>query len=162
MQCTRIITRNIPQVRKQRQIQNPRMTLVASPVPSHNPTIDSERLPYRLYELSLKKIRKEAHAAEPDLRHVIAGISMQKVVAGAVHDDLLHKVDMLEEKHPRRFPIMPGCDEPWEHEEVASDAKHNPSAWDMESLDQALCEMELASRKGEVAKTVCWQLIGEM
>ncbi|KAJ6069230.1 hypothetical protein N7499_011117 [Penicillium canescens] len=162
MQCTRILTRNIPQVRQRRQLQNPRMTLVASPVPSQNPTIDSERLPYRLYELSLKKIRKEAHAAEPDLRHVIAGISMQKVVAGAVHDDLLHRVDMLEEKAPRSLPVLPGADEPWEHEELASDSRHNPNAWDMESLDQALCEMEIASRKGEVAKTVCWRLIGEM
>lgn len=87
---------------------------------------------------------------------------MQKVVAGAVHDDLLHKVDMLEEHQPRKFPMLPGCDEPWEHEEVASDAKNNPNAWDMEALDQALCEMEIASRKGEVAKTVCWRLIEEM
>ncbi|KGO70856.1 hypothetical protein PEX1_098780 [Penicillium expansum] len=162
-QCTRLFTRNIPQVRRQRQLQSPRVTLVGSPAPSHNPTIDSEVLPYRLYELSLKKIRKEAHAAEPDLRHVIAGVTMQKVVSSAVHDDLLHRVDMIETaKLPRRLPILPGADEPWEHEEIAANQAANPNAWDMESLDQALCEMERASKKGNVAKTVCFQLISEM
>ncbi|CAG8094471.1 unnamed protein product [Penicillium nalgiovense] len=162
-QCTRLFTRNIPQVRRQRQLQNPRVTLVGSPVPSHNPTIDSEVLPYRLYELSLKKIRKEAHAAEPDLRHVIAGITMQKVVSSAVHEDILHRVDMIESANlPPRLPILPGADEPWEHEEVVSNQPSNPNAWDMESLDQALREMERASKKGNVAKSVCFQLISEM
>jgi hypothetical protein len=149
-------------VRRKRQLQNPHVTLVGSPSPSHNPTIDSDRLPYRLYELSLKKIRKEAHAAEPDLRHVIAGISMQKIVSSAVHDDLLHQVDMIENARPGRIPLLPGADEPWEHEEVVSNQPANPNAWDMRILDQALCEMERASRKGEVAKTVCFQLISEM
>ncbi|CAI7584303.1 unnamed protein product [Penicillium crustosum] len=145
-QCTRLFTRNIPQVRRQRQLQSPRVTLVGTPTPSHNPTIDSEVLPYRLYELSLKKIRKEAHAAEPDLRHVIAGITMQKVVSSVVHDDLLHRVDMIETaKLPRRLPILPGADEPWEHEEITANKTSNPNAWDMESLDQALCEMERAT-----------------
>ncbi|KGO74471.1 hypothetical protein PITC_099720 [Penicillium italicum] len=162
-QCTRLFARNIPQVRRQRQLQNPRVTLVASPAPSRNPTIDSEVLPYRLYELSLKKIRKEAHAAEPDLRHVIAGITMQKVVSSVVHEDLLHRVDLIETaKLPRSLPILPGADEPWEHEEIAANRAANPNAWDMESLDQALCEMERASKKGNVAKTVCFQLISEM
>ena len=162
-QCTRLIARNIPQVRRQRQLPNPRVTLVGTPAPSRNPTIDSEVLPYRLYELSLKKIRKEAHAAEPDLRHVIAGITMQKVVSSAVHDDLLHRVDMIENaKLPTTVPILPGADEPWEHEEVAPNQISNPNAWDMESLDQALCEMERASKKGNIAKLVCFQLISEM
>ncbi|CAG8212782.1 unnamed protein product [Penicillium salamii] len=155
-QCTRLLTRNIPQVRRRRQLQNPHVTLVGSP---SNPTIDSERLPYRLYELSLKKIRKEAHAAEPDLRHVIAGISMQKSVSTAVHDDLLHQVDILESRRPR-LPLLPGADEAWEHEEVVSESPRSP--WDMEALDQALYEMERASKKGEVARTVCFQLISEM
>lgn len=161
-QCTRLLTRNIPQVRRRRQLQNSQIALVGGPAPSHNPTIDSDRLPYRLYELSLKKIRKEAHAAEPDLRHVIAGISMQKSVSSAVHDDLLHQVDMLESAKPRRLPLLPGADEPWEHEEVVSDQPSNPNAWDMQALDQALCEMERASKKGEVARTVCFLLISEM
>ncbi|KAI1834662.1 hypothetical protein DTO006G1_3510 [Penicillium roqueforti] len=162
-QCTRLIARNIPQVRRQRQLPNPRVTLVGSPAPSRNPTIDSEVLPYRLYELSLKKIRKEAHAAEPDLRHVIAGITMQKVVSSAVHDDLLHRVDLIENaKLPTTLPILPGADEPWEHEEVAPNQISNPNAWDMESLDQALCEMERASKKGNIAKIICFQLISEM
>lgn len=144
---------------RRRQLQNPHVTLVGS-LPNSNPTIDSDRLPYRLYELSLKKIRKEAHAAEPDLRHVIAGISMQKNVSSAVHSDLLHQVDVLESRRPRRT-LLPGADEPWEHEEVASE-QGSPSAWDMESLDQALYEMERASKKGEVARTVCFQLISDM
>ncbi|KAJ5788758.1 hypothetical protein N7457_003748 [Penicillium paradoxum] len=162
-QCTRLLARNIPQMRRQRQIQKPRVTLVGCPAPSHNPTIDSERLPYRLYELSLKKIRREAHAAEPDLRHVIAGISMQKVVSNAVHEDLLHRVEMIETtKAPSRLPILPGADEPWEPEELHSDPRANPNAWDIETLDQALDEMERASKKGHVAKAVCFQLISEM
>ncbi|EKV11468.1 hypothetical protein PDIG_50010 [Penicillium digitatum PHI26] len=162
VQCTRLFTRNIPQVRRQRQLQKSRVTLVGSPAPSHNPAIDSEVLPYRLYELSLKKIRKEAHTAEPDLRHVIAGITMQKVVSSAVHDDILHRVDLIESaKLPRRLPILPGADEPWESEEI-TDHTANPNAWDMESLDQALCEMERASKKGKIAKSVCFKLISAM
>ncbi|KAJ5333660.1 hypothetical protein N7541_003494 [Penicillium brevicompactum] len=162
-QCTRLLTRNIPQVTsRRRQLQNPHVTLVGSlPTnPNSNPTIDSDRLPYRLYELSLKKIRKEAHAAEPDLRHVIAGISMQKNVSSAVQSDLLRQVDVLESRRPR-VPLLPGADEPWEHEEVVSEPG-SPSVWDMESLDQALYEMERASKKGEVARTVCFQLISDM
>lgn len=162
-QCTRLLTRNIPQVRRQRQFQSPRITLIGTPTPSQNPAIDSDRLPYRLYELSLKKIRKEAHAAEPDLRHVIAGISIQKVVSSAVHDDLLHQVNIIEStKQPSRLPILPGADNPWEYEDVSSNPTSNPNAWDIETLDQALCEMERATKKGDVAKTVCFQLISEM
>ncbi|KAJ5170067.1 uncharacterized protein N7500_002850 [Penicillium coprophilum] len=161
-QCTRLFARNIPQVRRGRQLQSPRVTLVGAPTPSQNPTIDSDRLPYRLYELSLKKIRQEAHAREPDLRHVIAGLAMQKVVSTAVHDDLLHRVDMIETaKPPQRLPILPGADEPWEHEEITCQTS-NPNTWDIESLDQALSEMERANRKGNVAKIVCFQLISEM
>jgi len=87
---------------------------------------------------------------------------MQKSVSSAVHDDLLHQVDMLESAKPRRLPLLPGADEPWEHEEVVSDQPSNPNAWDMQALDQALCEMERASKKGEVARTVCFLLISEM
>ncbi|CAI7660709.1 unnamed protein product [Penicillium glandicola] len=160
-QCTRLFTRNIPQVRRKRQLQNSRITFVGSPAPSQNPTIDSDRLPYRLYELSLKKIRKEAHSAEPDLRHVIAGVTMQKVVSTAVHDDILHRVDMIEAaKVPPRLPILPGADEPDEFDDVASNQTSNPNAWDMEALDQALCEMERASKKGKVAKSQNnWQYV---
>ncbi|KAJ5823834.1 hypothetical protein N7447_006174 [Penicillium robsamsonii] len=161
-QCTRLFARNIPQVRRGRQLQSPRVTLVGTPTPSQNPTIDSDRLPYRLYELSLRKIRQEAHAREPDLRHVIAGLAMQKVVSTAVHDDLLHRVDMIETTKPPRLPIFPGADEPWEHEEITPCQTSNPNAWDIASLDQALCEMERASKKGDVAKTVCFQLISDM
>ncbi|KAJ5206578.1 hypothetical protein N7491_002807 [Penicillium cf. griseofulvum] len=162
-QCTRLFARNMPQVSRGRQLQSRRVTLVRTPTPSRNPTIDSERLPYRLYELSLKKIRQEAHAREPDLRHVIAGLAMQKVVSTAVHDDLLHRVDMIETaKVPPRQPIFPGADEPWEHAEMTSSQASNPNSWDMESLDQALSEMERARKKGNVAKSVCFQLISEM
>ncbi|KAJ5374349.1 hypothetical protein N7517_006355 [Penicillium concentricum] len=161
-QCTRLITRNIPQVRRGRQLQTSRVTLVGTPTPSQNPTIDSDRLPYRLYELSLRKIRQEAHAREPDLRHVIAGLAMQKVVSTAVHDDLRHRVDMIETTQPPRLPILPGADEPWEHEEITQRQMSNPNAWDIESLDQALCEMERANKKGNVAKSVCFQLISDM
>lgn len=160
MQCTRLLTRNIPQVRK-RQLQHPHITLGGS-LPSQNPTIDSKRLPYRLYELSLQKIRKEAHAAEPDLRHVIAGISMQKVVSSLVHDDLLQQVDSIKSVKPPRLPLLPGADESWEHDELGSDPTSHSGVWDLQTLDQALGEMERASKKGEVARTVCFQLISEM
>ncbi|KAJ5142550.1 uncharacterized protein N7515_001337 [Penicillium bovifimosum] len=162
-QYTRLITRNIPQVKRGRQLQNSRVTLVGSPAPSHNPTIDSDRLPYRLYELSLNKIRQEAHAAAPDLRHVIAGISMQKVVSSAVRDDLQHRIDMAEPaKAPSTLPILPGADEPFESEGTAPRAKSNSDPWDMETLNRALYEMERATKRGNVAKTVCFRLIGEM
>ena len=85
---------------------------------------------------------------------------MQKSVSSAVHDDLLHQVDILESRRAR-FPILPGADEAWEHEEVVSEPTSR-SAWDMEALDQALYEMERASKKGEVARTVCFQIISEM
>lgn len=83
---------------------------------------------------------------------------MQKVVSNAVHDDLLHQVDLIESK-PRPL-LLPGADEAWEHEENVSEGAR--PAWDMQALDQALHEIERASRKGEVARTVCFQLISEM
>lgn len=85
---------------------------------------------------------------------------MQKVVSSAVHEDLLQRVEMIETRAPSRLPILPGADQPWEPDELAPRA--NPNAWDIETLDQALCEMERASKKGNVAKTVCFQLISEM
>ena len=85
---------------------------------------------------------------------------MQKNVSSAVQSDLLRQVDVLESRRPR-VPLLPGADEPWEHEEVVSEPG-SPSVWDMESLDQALYEMERASKKGEVARTVCFQLISDM
>ena len=88
--------------------------------------------------------------------------SISKVVSSAVHDDILHRVDLIESaKLPRRLPILPGADEPWESEEI-TDHTANPNAWEMESLDQALCEMERASKKGKIAKSVCFKLISAM
>ncbi|KAJ5572349.1 hypothetical protein N7535_006009 [Penicillium sp. DV-2018c] len=163
-QYTRLITKNLPRVKRRgRQLQNPRLTLVGNPSQSHNPTIGSDRLPYRLYELSLNKIRKEAHAAEPDLRHVIAGISVQKAVSSAVRDDLQHRIDMIETaKAPSKLPILPGADEPLESEEIAPSTKPRVDPWDIEALDRALYALERATKKEKIAKSVCFRLIGEM
>lgn len=159
MQCTRLLTRNIPQVRR-RQLQHPHITRGDS-LPSHNPTIDSKRLPYRLYELSLQKIRKEAHAVDPDLRHVIAGISMQKMVSSLVHEDLLQQLDSLKSVR-HQLPLLPGADEPWEGDELGSDPTSHSDVWDLQTIHQALEEVERASKKGELARTVCFQSISEM
>lgn len=86
---------------------------------------------------------------------------MQKVVSSLVHDDLLHQVDTLKSVKPQ-LPLLPGADEPWEYDELGSDSTSHSGVWNLQTLDQALGEMERASKKGGIARTVCFQLISEM
>ncbi|KAJ5108453.1 hypothetical protein N7456_005128 [Penicillium angulare] len=152
MQATRAITRSLPpslnRGRKQLRVVN------ATPPPAsyatHNPPTDSDQLAYRLCELSLQKIQKEARACEPDIRHVLACTSMQRLA----QQDLLHRLDTLQSAMGiHTLPLLPGADEPLFEEE---------DEMDMKSLQIAVSELETASRRGELARFICFQQIKEM
>lgn len=150
MQATRVVTRNLPpslnRRRKQLRVVN------ATPPPScptNNPSTDSDQLAYRLCELSLQKIQKEARACEPDIRHVLACTSMQRLA----QQDLLHRLDTLQHAiNIPAMPLLPGADEPLLEEDEL----------DMRSLEIAVSELETASRRGELARYICFQQINEM
>ena len=153
MQCTRIITTNIsPTLARKRphklrpmgiKTDNPK---VATP----NPPPDSDQLAYRLCELSLQKMQKEAIASEPDLRHVLASSSMQKMA----RQDLLHRLDAQQRRVPLySIPLLPGADEPLLSEN---------GIWDMSELEIAILELEKARRRSDIARIICFQHASEM
>ncbi|KAJ5919835.1 hypothetical protein N7454_009670 [Penicillium verhagenii] len=152
MQATRVITRNLsPSLhrgRKQLRVVN------ATPLPSsyatQNPSTDSDQLAYRVCELSLQKIQKEARASEPDIRHVLACTSMQRLA----QQDLLYRLDTLQTAMDIPvLPLLPGADEPLTGDD---------DEMDMRSLEIAVSELETASRRGELARYICFQQIKEM
>ncbi|KAJ5649512.1 uncharacterized protein N7484_003235 [Penicillium longicatenatum] len=152
MQATRVITRNLsPNLnrrRKQLRVVNP--TTPLSSFATHNPPTDSDQLAYRLCELSLQKIQKEARASEPDIRHVLACTSMQRLA----QQDLLYRLDTLQNALDiPALPLLPGADEPLMGDE---------DEMDMRSLEIAVSELETASRRGELARFICFQQIKEM
>lgn len=153
MHCTRLLVRNVSPAIKPRKRPSPLCTQISTvthPLSTPNPPTDSDQLAYRLCELSLQKIQKEARASEPDLRHVLACTSMQRLA----QEDLLHRLDALQSTLPlQTIPLLPGCDEPFMSDE---------EAWDMRSLEEAVEELERASRKGEFARYICFQQIREM
>lgn len=153
MQCTRIITRNIsPNLpRKRPQKLRPMLIKAGNPkVAIHNPPPDSDQLAYRLCELSLQKMQKEAIASEPDLRHVLASSSMQKLA----QQDLLHRLDALQNTSTLySMPLLPGADEPLLSED---------ETWDMSDLELAVSELEKASRRSDIARLICFQHASEM
>jgi hypothetical protein len=150
MQCsTRVLTRNLTPAlpsrgRNRLRVVNP---TPVKPQPSYNPSPDSDELAYRLCELSLQKMQKEARAHEPDLRHFVACNSMQRLA----HQDLLHRLDLLHRAGIQSLPILPGVDMP-----------DDDDMWDMRTLELAVSELERASRKGEMARLICYQQIKEM
>ncbi|KAJ5988665.1 hypothetical protein N7481_003875 [Penicillium waksmanii] len=155
MHCTRLLVRNVSTAIKPRKRPSPLCTQISTvavtpPLSTPNPSTDSDQLAYRLCELSLQKIQKEARASEPDLRHVLACTSMQRLA----QEDLLHRLDALQSALPTQtIPLLPGCDELYMSDE---------EAWDMRSLEEAVEELERASRKGEFARYICFQQIREM
>lgn len=153
MQCTKLITRNISPALPRKQPQKSRPVLIKADnpkVPTHNPTPDSDQLAYRLCELSLQKMQKEALASEPDLRHFLASSSMQKMA----QQGLLHRLDALHGAVPLySMPLLPGADEPLLSED---------EIWDMKELELAASELEKASRKSEIARLLCFQHAREM
>ena len=151
MQATRVLSRNLsPNLhrgRKQLRVVNVTPT---PPVATYNPSTDSDQLAYRLCELSIQKIQKEARSSEPDIRHVLACASMQRLAK----QDLLHRLDTLYSvMNVPALPVLPGADEP-----LLSDEHET----DMRSLQEAVSELEIASRRGEMARHVCFQQIKDM
>ncbi|KAJ5591466.1 uncharacterized protein N7459_001835 [Penicillium hispanicum] len=153
MQASRIISRNLAPsygVRGRKRLRVVNVPANAPLFAAHNPSLDSDQLAYRLCELSLQKIQKEARASEPDLRHVLACTSMQRLA----QQDLLHRLATLQTSLGiQGIPLLPGCDElpiPEEDE------------MDMRSLEIAVNELETASRRGEIARVICFQQISDM
>lgn len=146
MQCSRILTRNIPPSLNRRGRGQLRV-VNATPEPSlqtHNPSTDSDQLTYRLCELSLQKMQKEARADEPDLRHVLACNLMQHVA----QQDLLHRIDTLQSNAGvQALPLLPGADEPLLSED---------DVWYLRALELAVSDLERASRKSEIARALCF------
>lgn len=152
MQCTRLLTRNTPQNLKRRgrgrlRVMNP---TPSPPHQTHNPPTDSDELAYRLCELSLQKMQKEARANEPDLRHVLACSSMQRMA----QQDILHRLETLQSSvGVQALPLPPGADEG-----LLSEGE----VWDMWSLETTIHELERTKRKSEIARVLCFQQIKEM
>ena len=153
MQCTRIIVRQISPALPRKRPQKLRSVLIKAEPPkvaTDNPSSDSDQLAYRLCELSLQKMQKEAIASEPDLRHVLASSSMQRMA----QQDLLHRLHALQTAVPLySTPLLPGADEPYAEED---------EVWDMGELDLAVSELEKSSRKSDMARLICFQHASEM
>lgn len=150
MQCSsRIITRNIAPTLPHRSRSRLRVVNATpiKPQPSYNPSSDSDELAFRLCELSLQKMQKEARAHEPDLRHVVACNAMQRLA----YRDLLHRLDLLHKAGIQSLPLLPGVDDVSDNE-----------IWDLRTLELAVSELESTSRKGERARSICFQQIKEM
>lgn len=151
MQCgTRVFTRNITPAlpsrgRSRLHVVN---TTPVKPQPKYNSSPDSDELAYRLCKLSLKKIQKEARADEPDLRHFVACNSLQRLA----HQDLLHRLELLHRAGVQSRPLLPGVDDMSDDDEM----------WDMRTLEMAVSDLERASRKGEMARLICYEQIKEM
>lgn len=147
MQCTRIIARQISPALPRKRPQKLRPVLIKSEPPkvkTQNPSSDSDQLAYRLCELSLQKMQKEAIASEPDLRHVLASSSMQRMA----QQDLLQRLVALQTVVPLySAPLLPGADEPYAEDEV----------WNKGELELAVSELEKASRRSEMARLICFQ-----
>lgn len=150
MQCSsRILTRSITPTSPHRGRNRLRVVNTApiKPQPSYNPSSDSDELAYRLCKLSLQKMQKEARAHEPDLRHVVACDTMQRLA----HQDLLHRLDVLYRAGVQSLPLLPGVDD-----------MPDDNIWNMRTLELAVSELERASMKGEMARSICFQQIKEM
>ncbi|KAJ5171951.1 hypothetical protein N7492_004544 [Penicillium capsulatum] len=153
MQASRAITRSLPPSLNLQRRKRLSKALVTSNPPKpamHNPPIDSDQLAYRLCELSLQKMQKEARASEPDIRHVLACNSMQRLT----QQDILHRLDALQSTlNIQAIPLLPGADEL-----MVLDNE----TMDMKSLEIAVNELEMACRRGEMAREICFQQIGDM
>ncbi|CEJ61213.1 hypothetical protein PMG11_09750 [Penicillium brasilianum] len=153
MQCTKLITRNISPALPRKRPQKLRPVLIKADngkVASHKPSPDSDQLAYRLCELSLQKMQKEAISSEPDLRHFLASSSMQK----KAQQNLLQRLDALQGAVPPcSMPLLPGADEPLLSED---------EIWDMRELEIAASELEKVNRRSEIARLICFQHASEM
>lgn len=153
MQASRAITRSLPpslSLQRRKHISKPPMTSKPPQLALHNPPIDSDQLAYRLCELSLQKMQKEARASEPDIRHVLACNSMRRLA----QQDLLQRLNALQSSiNIQAIPLLPGADEL-----LVSDDE----TMDMMSLEIAVNELEMASKRGEIARMVCFQQIDDM
>lgn len=95
-------------------------------------------------------MQKEARASEPDIRHVLACNSMRRLA----QQDLLRRLDALQKTiNIHSIPLLPGADEFLDLDD---------ETMDMKSLEIAICELEIASRRGEKARVVCFQQISDM
>lgn len=153
MQATRSITRSLSpglNIKHKRKLRVVNVTSTPPPLATRSKPVDPDQLAYKLCELSLKKIQKEARASEPDIRHVIACSSIQRLA----QQDLLRRLDALQcALDTPAFPMLPGADEALisEEDEV-----------EMRALETAVNEMEITNRRGEMAKFICYQQIQEM
>lgn len=152
MQSTKILTRNISTSlnrggRGRLRVMN---STPEPPPPTHNPSTDSDELAYRLCELSLQKMQKEARALDPDLRHVLACNSMQRMA----QQDLSHRLETLKTTvGVQTLPLLLGVEEGLGFED---------DMWDMGSLEVTIDELERTRRKSEIARVLCFQQIKEM
>lgn len=153
MQATRAIARSLPpglNLKPQKQLRVVNVTPTPPSMTNRNAPVDPDQLAYRLCEVSLKKIQKEARRSEPDIRHVLACSSMQRLA----QQDLVQRLDALQSVLDiPAMPLFPGCDELMisEEDEV-----------EMRALETAVSELEIARRRSEVARYICIQQIQDM
>ena len=157
MQASRILSRTLTPSYGVRGRKRLRVVNVPNPplFATHNPSTDSDQRAYRLCELSLQKIQKEARASEPDIRHVLACTSLACTsMQRLAQQDLLQRLDTLQlSLNVQTMPLLPGCDESLLPEE---------EEMDMRSWEIAVNELETASRRGEIARLLCFQQISDM
>lgn len=95
-------------------------------------------------------MQKEARANEPDLRHVLACNSMQRMA----QQDLSHRLETLRSSvGVQTVPLLPGADEGLAFE---------GEVWDLGSLVLTIDKLEQTRRKSEIARVLCFQQIKEM
>ncbi|KAJ5238982.1 hypothetical protein N7468_003601 [Penicillium chermesinum] len=137
MQATRTIARSLSPSLNYNRKKQLRVVNVTPPVITPRPQpVDPDQLAYRLCELSLKKMQKEASASEPDIRHVLACSSMQR----RAERDLSQRLDALQcAMDVPALPLLPGADEPLMSEEDEAE---------MRALETAVYELRVARRRG--------------
>lgn len=117
---------------------------------THNPSTDCDELAYRLCELCLQKMQNEARAIEPDIPHVLACNSVQKMA----QQDLLRRLETPRSTvDVRALRLRSGTDDALTPEDAARDKG---------STEMIILELERMRRKSEIARVVCFQHIKEM
>lgn len=83
------------------------------------------------------------------------------MAANAVHDDLQHRLDVLENTDPVQSLLQTSRYGSLMQAEYDLDSEPSSSTeWNERSLRQALWELERVNRKGEMARVICFQMIG--
>ncbi|OJJ50389.1 hypothetical protein ASPZODRAFT_1158448 [Penicilliopsis zonata CBS 506.65] len=144
----RVITRNLPHIYQHQPRSKTTVTAASSSAAAAaHEKKQQEVLAYRLSEISLLKMRAEALSREPDLRHVVGNASINRVANNAVHEDLMQRIAAFERRQRRRR----------EHRKPVPVDKE----LDIESVNAALLELEIAGERGRWAHTLCSRRIEE-